>query len=107
MACISQTRISAGSAAVTRWPPVAVKRTASPASQRAGAFQRDAAPRDEQVQEGRLGQLHALAGLQPGRVQRGVPVLILMAAAPSCSGMPDATVTRPPESSSWSISSCS
>jgi hypothetical protein len=29
-ACISQIRISAGSVAVTRWPPVAVKRTASP-----------------------------------------------------------------------------
>ena len=75
MACISQTRISAGSAAVTRWPPVAVKRTASPVVQRPGAFQGDAPARDEQVQEGRLGKLHALAGLQPGRVQRGVTVL--------------------------------
>jgi len=32
VACISQTRTSVGSVAVTRWPPVAVKRTASPVS---------------------------------------------------------------------------
>ena len=75
MACICQTRTSALSA-VTRWPPVAVKRTASPASSaEPGLFQGDAAARDEQVQERRLGQLHALAGPQPGHVQRGVPVL--------------------------------
>src|SRR3954470_3448631 len=39
-----------------------------------GALQGHGAARDEQVQERGLGQLDGLAGLQPSRVQRRVPV---------------------------------
>ena len=75
MACISQTRISAGSVAVTFCPPVAVNLTASPVSERPGSFEGDRAAGHEQVQERRLGQLDALAGLEAGGVQGGVLVL--------------------------------
>ena len=68
LACISHTRISAGSVAVTCWPPVAVNRTASPVASLAGALQGDGAARHEQVQERCLGQLDRLAGLEAGGV---------------------------------------
>ena len=104
---ISQTRISAGRSAVTRWPPAAVKRTASPVVQRAGALEVYPAAGDEQVDERASGRSTrcpacsraacSAAYRLPDADRRGAVVPV----------HPGRHRTRPPRSSSSSISSCS
>jgi hypothetical protein len=64
----------------------------------ASALERDRAAWHEQVQERRLGQLDGLTWLEAGDVEGGVLVLDADGGGAG---------TRLPESSSWSISSCS
>ena len=75
--------------------------------QGAGILKSDGTAGDEQVQERRLRQLDHLAGLSRAACSAAYRFLMRMAAAPSCLAMPEATGTRPPRSSSSSISSCS
>ena len=97
VACISQTRISAARSAVTRWPPVAVNRTASPSASAPGALQLDLAPRRR---TGAGTAPRAARRVSPGASRAACSAawrfVIRMAAASSCLAMPEATGTSPP-----------
>src|SRR4051812_3525817 len=72
-----------------------------------GALQGHGAARDEQVQERGLGQLDGLAGLQPSRVQRRVPVADADRGGAAVLGHAGGHRDQPPASRASPISCCS
>src|SRR3954447_16484504 len=107
VACISHTRTSAASVAVIRWPPVAVNRTASPVRS-SPAPSRVTVPRGtNRCRKGASGSSMVWPGCSRAAYRATYWLWMLIAAAPRCLVMPEATGTSPPVSRASSISSCS